>query len=68
MTVTLTPEMESLVNDHIACGKFSTPEEVIAASLRLMCETAARKDAELRRCLRRLKKTLELAESHHSIP
>jgi antitoxin ParD1/3/4 len=51
MTVTLTPEMEAIVNDRISRGEFTTPEEVVAASLRLLFDTDGQKEAELRALL-----------------
>ena len=33
MTLTLTPEMESLVNKQLATGQFTTQEEVVRAAL-----------------------------------
>ena len=51
MTVTMTPEMEALVNDRITRGQFATPEEVVTAGLRLLHETDTRKVTELRALL-----------------
>lgn len=51
MTVTLTPEMEALVNARIMRGQFATPEEAITAGLRLLHEADARKETELRALL-----------------
>jgi len=51
MTVTMTPEMEALVNDRITRGQFATPEEVIIAGLRLLHDTDARKVDDLRALL-----------------
>lgn len=36
MTVTLTPEMEAIVNEQIATGQYATREEVIQAALLLV--------------------------------
>lgn len=51
MTVTLTPEMEALVNARITRGQSATPEEAIAAGLRLLHEADTRKETELRALL-----------------
>ncbi len=48
MTLTLTPEMEALVNERITRGRFATPEEVVAAGLQLLRDTDAQKETELR--------------------
>jgi putative addiction module CopG family antidote len=50
-TVTLTPDLEEIVNQQIATGQYATREEVIAASLHLLRDTDARKEAELRALL-----------------
>jgi putative addiction module CopG family antidote len=44
MTVTLTPEMEQIVNDQLAAGQFTTGEEVVRAGLLLVSQ----QDAALR--------------------
>jgi putative addiction module CopG family antidote len=36
MTITLSPELEKIVNDQLAGGQFTTPEEVIRVSLQLL--------------------------------
>jgi putative addiction module CopG family antidote len=36
MTVTLTPEMEALVNEQLATGQYATREEVVRAALLLV--------------------------------
>ena len=36
MTITLTPEQETLINQKVASGDFATPQEVITAALRLV--------------------------------
>ena len=36
MTVTLTPELEQIVNEQIATGQFTGPEQVVAVSLRFL--------------------------------
>ena len=51
MTVTITPEMEALVNERISRGQYATPEEVVTAGLRLLREADARKESELRALL-----------------
>jgi antitoxin ParD1/3/4 len=51
MTLTLTPEMEALVKERLTRGQFSTPEEVVTAGLRLLHDTEARKETELRALL-----------------
>lgn len=51
MTVTLTPELERIVNAQLATGQFATQDEVIAAGLRLLHEADTRKETELRALL-----------------
>jgi putative addiction module CopG family antidote len=51
MTVTITPEMEALVNERITRGQYATPEEVVTAGLRLLLDTEAQKEKELRALL-----------------
>jgi antitoxin ParD1/3/4 len=36
MTVTLTPELEQIVNEQLATGQFATAEEVVAVSLQFL--------------------------------
>jgi Arc/MetJ-type ribon-helix-helix transcriptional regulator len=36
MTVTLTPELEQIVNDQLATGQFTDPEQVVAVSLKFL--------------------------------
>ena len=36
MTITLTPDLERTIKDHIAGGQFTTPEEVIRIGLQLL--------------------------------
>jgi putative addiction module CopG family antidote len=36
MTITLTPELEKIVNDQLAGGQFTTPEEVVRVGLQLL--------------------------------
>jgi Arc/MetJ-type ribon-helix-helix transcriptional regulator len=36
MTVTLTPDLEKIVNEQLATGQFANPEEVIAVSLQFL--------------------------------
>ncbi|MBN9118541.1 MAG: type II toxin-antitoxin system ParD family antitoxin [Planctomycetes bacterium] len=51
MTLTLTPEMEALVKERLTHGQFTTPEEVVAAGLRLLHNVESRKESELRALL-----------------
>ncbi|QEG27332.1 hypothetical protein GobsT_20860 [Gemmata obscuriglobus] len=51
MTVTLTPELERIVNAQLATGQFATQEEVIAAGLRMLQRSEAGKEADLRALL-----------------
>ena len=51
MTVTLTPEMEEIINERITRGQFASPEEAVAAALRLLGDADAWKTAELRALL-----------------
>ena len=34
MTITLTPELEAIVNEQLATGQFASAEEVVAVALR----------------------------------
>jgi putative addiction module CopG family antidote len=36
MTITLTPDLEKIVNDQLAGGQFTTPEEVVRVGLQLL--------------------------------
>jgi putative addiction module CopG family antidote len=36
MTITLTPELERIVQDQLAGGQFATPEEVVRVGLQLL--------------------------------
>lgn len=36
MTITLTPELEKIINDQLAGGQFTSPEEVVRAGLHLL--------------------------------
>lgn len=36
MTITLTPELEQIVNDQLAGGQFTTPEDVVRVGLQLL--------------------------------
>jgi putative addiction module CopG family antidote len=36
MTVTLTPELEQIVNEQIAGGQFTSPEQVVEVSLKFL--------------------------------
>lgn len=51
MTVTLTPEMQALVNERLTRGLFASPEEVIVAALHLLRQHDAGKEVELRALL-----------------
>jgi putative addiction module CopG family antidote len=50
MSITLTAEIEGLVNEQLATGAFHSVDEVILLSLRLLKEQQA-KQAELRRLM-----------------
>lgn len=67
LPVTLTPDLEEIVNQQIATGQYATREEVIAASLDLLRDTVARKETELRALLDEAEETFGPVESHHSI-
>ncbi len=52
MTVTLRPELEQIINDQLASGRYPSPTEVIGDALRLLKERdelRERKLEELRR-------------------
>lgn len=36
MTITLTPELEAIVNEQLAGGQFTTPEQVVHVGLQLL--------------------------------
>ena len=52
MTITITPEIEELVNEQVKSGEYSSPSEVLLESLRLL--KARREDiANLKQAIQR---------------
>lgn len=51
MTVTLSPELEQLVETQISLGRYGSPEEVIREALRLLQDRSSREEnlAEVRK-------------------
>lgn len=47
MTISLTPELESFVQDQVASGRFASSSEVIRAGLRLLGDAEAERAARL---------------------
>lgn len=47
MHVTLTPELEALVNERVASGLYASPDDVIRDALRLLLDRERIHDAKL---------------------
>ena len=53
MTVSLQPELESLIEKEIESGRFQSASEVVAAGLRLLAQSEEWDDSELESALLR---------------
>jgi antitoxin ParD1/3/4 len=62
MNVSLTPELERLVNRKVSSGMYQTASEVVRDALRLLKEKDERKAADLRNDLRRAVAQVERGE------
>ena len=47
MNISLTPEMEKLVNDKMASGRYSSASEVVGEGLRLLAEQGRLREIKL---------------------
>ncbi len=62
MNVSLTPELEKLINDKVASGLYNSASEVVREALRLLKEQDALKQFRLEELRRELQLGVEQAE------
>ncbi len=68
MNVSLTPELEKIVNDKVASGMYHSASEVIREALRLMKEQDALREFRLQELRKEIAKGIEQAERGEVVP
>lgn len=68
MNISLTPELEQLVNDKVASGMYHSASEVIREALRLLKEHDALREFRLQELRKEIAKGMEQSERGQTAP
>jgi len=68
MSVSISPELEELINDKVASGRYSSPGEVIREGLRLLTEQEQLRKIRFEELRNEILKGVEQAERGELIP
>lgn len=68
MNVSLTPELEKLVNDKVESGLYSSASEVIRAALRLLQERDQLKSRQLELVRTKIRRGIEQLDRGEGVP
>lgn len=68
MNISLTPELEKLVNDKVASGMYHSASEVIREALRLLKEQDALREFRLHELRKEIAKGMDQSERGQTVP